>query len=404
MIYQLIHTVFLVLFVYLFAGCLYLLVFAIAGRWARKRLDPPGSSKKRVAVLIPCYREDPVILNTVQQALSHDYPASCYQIMVIADSMQAGTVHQLRKLPITVLEVAFETSTKARSLHAALAHLPAHQSDIVFLLDADNVMQTGCLQKINAAFHQGSRAVQCHRVAKNTDRPVALLEAVSEEINTNIFRRGQAALHLSAAPAGSGMAFETGLFKALFSDPAILGSVAEDRDIDMQLMMQGIHMDFIDDAYVLDEKVSTARVFENQRIRWFEAQITHVRRLLEGRRGRSKYKVLYYNQLLRNLLLPRLFYLILMVVIGGLLGLQAVTGVSILYPPAGWWLAWMGIVGAIFLISIPRRFITKKTARAAGYVPVLALAALKSLLKIKRNRKEFLHTSKSIILDDKNRT
>lgn len=403
MIYQLIHTTFLVLFAYLFAGCLYLLVCAVAGRWGRKRTDPnPRPTKKRVAVLIPCYREDAIILDTVQRALIHDYPASCYQIVVIADSMQAGTVQQLRKLPITVLEVAFSTSTKARSLHAALTQLPDCQYDIVLILDADNVMQAGCLEKISAAFYRGCRAVQCHRIAKNTDQPVALLEAVSEEINTNIFRRGQAALRLSAAPAGSGMAFEMDLFKTVFSDPRILDSMAEDREIDMQLMMQGIHMDFIDDAYVLDEKVSNARVFENQRTRWFEAQLTHVRRLLEGPMRRSKYRMLYYNQLLRNLLLPRLFYLVLMVVIGSMLGLQAITGIPILYPATGWWIAWEGMVGTIFFISIPRRFFTKQTARAVGWVPVLALAALKSLLKLRRNRKEFLHTSKSVLMDDKN--
>lgn len=55
-------------------------------------------------------------------------------------------------------------------------------------------------------------AVQTHRIAKNMNNDMALLDAVSEEINNTIFRLGHAKLGLSAALIGSGMAFRYDLF------------------------------------------------------------------------------------------------------------------------------------------------------------------------------------------------
>ena len=149
-------------------------------------------------------------------------------------------------------------------------------------------MAPGCLEKVNAAFHAGFEAVQCHRTAKNKNTAVALLDAMSEEININLFRRGPSLAGLSAAPIGSGMAFKTALVREIFSTQMILENPAEDREIDMQLMQRQIKMEFLDDALVYDEKVTNAGIFEKQRVRWLEAQVNHVRRFLmrtEKRRG-----------------------------------------------------------------------------------------------------------------------
>jgi hypothetical protein len=43
------------------------------------------------------------------------------------------------------------------------------------------------LKKINAAFEYDFIAVQGHRTAKNTNNSWAILDAISEEINNNIF-------------------------------------------------------------------------------------------------------------------------------------------------------------------------------------------------------------------------
>jgi cellulose synthase/poly-beta-1,6-N-acetylglucosamine synthase-like glycosyltransferase len=69
------------------------------------------------------------------------------------------------------------------------------------------------LQDIADAFDNGMEVVQAHRIAKNTDTSVALLDACSEEINNAIFRKGQVAVGFSANLIGSGMAFKYSWFK-----------------------------------------------------------------------------------------------------------------------------------------------------------------------------------------------
>jgi hypothetical protein len=52
---------------------------------------------------------------------------------------------------------------------------------------------------------------------KNTNNSWAILDAISEEINNNIFRKGHRVLGLSSAIIGSGMAFRYNYFKTLMS-------------------------------------------------------------------------------------------------------------------------------------------------------------------------------------------
>ncbi len=389
-----VQIIFALLFVYLAAGTLYLLVLALAGRFGRlPDLDGPVDSKKRIAVIIPSYKEDNIIVHTATEAARHNYPAGFFQVLVVADKLQPETVAALRQVPVQVLEV--DANMKSRSVNAAFGLLNAADFDIAMILDADNIMEAGCLEKVNAAFVKGAKAVQCHRTAKNQHTPVAVLDAISEEININLFRRGPAVLHISAAPIGSGMAFEFDLLKSIFSLDDILNNPGEDREIDIQLMKRGIPMQFINDAYVYDEKVASAGVFEKQRVRWLEAQVNHIRRFANDDMKDCPRTAVYYNKYFQNLLLPRLLFIMVFGLQAGLLLVQWLSGTHFMAPPAPWWLGLMITYAAVLLISVPRRFYNPATLNAVLHVPSLMWAMVKALLKIKSGRKEFLHTPKS---------
>lgn len=66
--------------------------------------------------------------------------------------------------------------------------------DVAMILDADNVMEQGVLYQMNEAFNHGFLAVQGHRMAKNLNTDFAILDAISEEINNKIFRKGHRVL------------------------------------------------------------------------------------------------------------------------------------------------------------------------------------------------------------------
>jgi cellulose synthase/poly-beta-1,6-N-acetylglucosamine synthase-like glycosyltransferase len=390
---QLLFGVSLLLFLYLAGGTAYLFLLACAGRFGKKPLFPSYPSKKKMLLLIPSYKEDNIIVDTARKAYQHNYPRGHFQVLVIADKLQPQTVQQLKDIPVEVLEV--DQDMKSRSIHQAITQKSDGEFDLAVILDADNVMGDGCLEKINSAFQQGDQAVQCHRTAKNKQTTVALLDAISEEINVNLFRRGPARLHLSAAPIGSGMAFGFSLLRDIFSTDEILQNPGEDREIDVQLMKRGIAMEFIDEAFVYDEKVANARVFEKQRIRWLEAQAHHVRRLFYPDLKQVPKTKIYYHKLVQNLLLPRVLFLLVFSGLFVVLLAQWYFRVALLFPGPLWWLGCMGVFALTLAISIPAKYYSLRTLQALLYVPILMVSMVKALFKMKKNRKEFLHTPKS---------
>jgi len=386
-------------FIYFAANTLYLFVIAVCGRLIKGEKFKIQSDKFQIAVLIPCIREDRIIVDTAQQAISHDYPFSRFTVTVIADKLKSESIDELRQIPVEVLEV--NLSMKSRSLHVALESPTVINSDIVMILDADNIMAPGCLEKINAAFHAGYKAVQCHRTAKNKNTSIAMLDAMSEEININLFRRGPSVAGLSAAPIGSGMAFNTALIREIFSTDEILENPGEDREIDMQLMRRHIKMEFLDDALVFDEKVASATVFEKQRVRWLEAQVNHVRRFFDQDMKMAQKTFLFYNKFFQNLLLPRVLTLVVFFILLVTLLVQFQFQLPLLEPAPWIWIAMMSLYFLTLLISIPRHFYSMQTIVALSRVPLLMVSMIRAVFQMKKKRREFIHTPKSFTSQEK---
>jgi cellulose synthase/poly-beta-1,6-N-acetylglucosamine synthase-like glycosyltransferase len=398
-LYTFIHIVSWLLFIYFAANTIYLFCIALCGRLIKGKKFGWQTNKSRIAILIPCFREDHIILDTAFQAKFHDYPESFFSVTVIADKLKPESIAELRDIPVEIIEV--NLSMKSRSLHAALESPTVVNSDLVMILDADNIMAPGCLEKVNAAYHAGFLAIQCHRTAKNKNTAVALLDAVSEEININLFRRGPSRAGLSAAPIGSGMAFETKLLREIFSSKEILENPAEDREIDMQLMRRDIKMEFLDDALVYDEKVTNAGVFELQRVRWLEAQVNHVRRFFDPDMKKAQKTLLFYNKFFQNLLLPRVLTLMVFCILIVSIFVQQLFQIPLLNPKPPVWIAMMGLYYLTLLISIPLSFYSLQTMIALSRVPLLMLSMMRAVLQIKKRRSEFIHTPKSFTSEGK---
>jgi cellulose synthase/poly-beta-1,6-N-acetylglucosamine synthase-like glycosyltransferase len=398
--YLIVHIFGWAVFLYFAANTLYLFIIALCGRLIYPRKFKRQEIKHRIAVLIPCFREDRIILDTAKKAFLHDYPQSRFFVTVIADKLKPETVQALKRIPVEVLEVNLDM--KSRSLHAALETDSVRDSEIVVILDADNIMEPGCLEKVNAAFHAGFEAIQCHRTAKNKNTAVALLDAMSEEININLFRRGPALAGLSSAPIGSGMAFKTDLIREIFSTEEILENPGEDREIDMQLMTRRVKMEFLDDALVYDEKVASATVFEKQRVRWLEAQLNHVKRFFDADMKKAQKSIHFYIKFFQNLLLPRVLTLVVFCIILVFLIVQVVFKIPFLEPPPLIWVLMMSMYFVTLFISIPLSFYSVETLAALSKVPLLMISMVRAVLQMKKKRTEFLHTPKSFTSDDKN--
>lgn len=388
----------ILLFLYIGFNVLYVLIFSIAGLTRKQPKYSAVVHKKKFVILIPSYREDQIILETARQVIAQDYPKSLFDVVVIADQLQQQTLSLLSQLPIRLIKVSFEKSTKAKSLKYALQQLPDNQYDIAMILDADNIMGPGCLEKINHAFQGEYEMVQLHRTAKNRNTPTAVLDAASEEINNHIFRRGHRALGLSSALIGSGMAFNYVDFKTLMLETDIENNPGEDREIFLELTRKGKICEYIEDAMVYDEKVQSGQVLEKQRTRWISAQLQYARRFWISEFSKTfTYNIHYFDYALQTLLLPRVimlttsfFLFILNVSVYFLTGSGTYPGVI------SWAMLFLGCILSLS-ISIYPYISVKEFWIALNSLPGTVGSFFSALLKSRSNQKEFIHTPKEFI-------
>lgn len=392
----------LLLFVLLAINGLYLLVYSLASLRPLRRLDAPDGCdaalassprKHRFALLIAAYREDAVIRSTVAQCLRQDYPRELYDVVVISDHMQPSTNEALRTMGATLLQVDFEKSTNTKSLRFALEALPQHVYDLALIVDADNIIPTDYLTRLNAAFARDEvMAVQTHRVAKNLNTTMAYLDAISEEINNSIFRHGHNALGMSSALIGSGMAFRYDLFRELMLSNTSVGGF--DRVLEMKLLYRRIFIYYMPDLCIKDEKIQQTHNFYNQRRRWLAAQYDSfaefLHKLPSALRARNWD---FCDKLFQQAALSRVL----------LLGFVFVIALLTLLLQPAWALKWwvlLGVVALALACAIPRRYYTWRLLRAVCLVPWSFLLMAANLFRMKEARHRFIHTTHGIPASD----
>ncbi|MEL6916663.1 MAG: glycosyltransferase [Bacteroidota bacterium] len=386
------------LVLYLGTAALYILIFSVAGLFTTKRLFSVSKPiSRRYAVLIPGYKEDAVIIAVAQQALNQDYPTTLFDVVIIADSFEPSTLKELRKLPITLVEVSFESSTKSKALNKAMQTI-GDSYDVALILDADNVMEPNFIRKIDSAFDTGFKVVQGHRVAKNTNTSFAILDAISEEVNNHIFRKGHRALGFSSALIGSGMAFEYTFFKSTMAHINAVGGF--DKELELTLLRDGEKIDYVHDALVFDEKTQKAAVFAKQRKRWLSAQFIYFRRFIgSGLRElflRGNFD--FFDKVYQMIAPPRVLLAGTVVIITALYAVVYGIGQStLLSVPWKLWLIICLTTVMAFTLAIPLTFYSFKTLKALLTLPKAFALMFLSLFKLKGANKKFIHTQHGTI-------
>ncbi|HPE56798.1 MAG TPA: glycosyltransferase [Bacteroidales bacterium] len=389
------QILFAAIFIYLTFSGGYFFIFSIAGLFYK---DPKGKGVKQhhMAVMIPGYKEDSVIIDVAKDALRQDYPQQCYDVIVIADSFTESTLSKLRELPIKVLEVSFENSTKSKSINKAFEQLPENY-DLVVILDADNQMERTYLSQVNRQFDGKTKIVQTHRIAKNLNNNLAILDAISEEMNNHAFRKGHRVLGLSAALIGSGMAFEYNFFKDHMAKIKAIGGF--DKELELKFTSEGEQISYLNSALVFDEKVQKSQVFTGQRRRWLSAQFLYFARSIGPAflALLTKGNIDYFNKSIQMALMPRVLLIGLTFILALLSLLLNILPVPEwimmwIYPGILFWQALFAMVVVAVIAAIPHKFYNFKTLQAVLSLPKGFLLMARSLISIGGANKKFIHT------------
>nr|WP_129733748.1 glycosyltransferase [Parabacteroides goldsteinii] len=385
---MILHWLEIILFVVAVLNVVYLLIFSIASHLHLERNGSLSSVTKRIAILIPAYKEDRVIMECVASCMNQNYPTDKYDIVVISDRMKEGTDQILSSLPIELVNVHFENSTKAKALNFAMDQI-GDLYDIAVVLDADNVIYADFLQNINNFFSTpGVRIVQAHRKAKNLNTNLSVLDAVSEEINNSIFRLGHATMGLSAALIGSGMAFNYTLFKEIMLSINAVGGF--DRALELSLIKEGEKIYYLQDVDVLDEKVQSHANFSDQRRRWLSAQLHYlVEFIADVPNAIKKGNWDFCDKIFQQMSIPRIILL-------GVIFIISLVFSFIKWTIAlKWWILFLILVLALSL-AIPRTLLNKRLFVALFELPYSFLLMFCNLFRLKGANKKFIHTSHGV--------
>ena len=385
MFWSYIHILDLLLWAFMTISVAYITFYALVSLFSRKGIktvDVPESPESTFLVLFPAYSEDRVIVGSVKKFLLQNYPQDKYHVAVISDHQQESTEHLLSDLPVTVLRPVFEKSSKAKALQYAISEVYG-QYDYVVVLDADNIVETDFLHRLNILLKEGYKAVQCHRCAKNSDSSVSVLDGVSEEINNTLFRKAHNLIGLSSALIGSGMCFDYSWFS---SHVTKLTTAGEDRELEVFLLREGIYIKYADDIHVFDEKVSSADNFQRQRQRWMSAQVncflSMLRHLPEAV---IRLNINYIDKTIQQMLIPRSMLLLF------LLFMSLVMSAAAPWWSIKWW-SLLVLTGLSLFLAIPARLRTKSVFSKVGTLLRLSIKMARNVRHIDHKNEDFIHT------------
>ncbi|MCX6054721.1 MAG: glycosyltransferase family 2 protein [Chloroflexi bacterium] len=321
----------------LIVGYLLLLTFGAFFRKARILLKEKPSTD--FAILIPAHNEERLLPELLANLKKQNYPDERMAIFVVADNCSDQTATLARQMGAAVFERADPTrSGKGYALNWLLAQIKLGSNrlfDAYVIFDADTVVSPDFLRVMDARLGHAEKVIQGYYAVRNPDRSsgVALRYAALAVLH---FLRplGRGKFGGSAGLKGNGMCFQSSLYERF----SWSGSVTEDIEYHMTLILSGERVAFAPDAVLEAEMPGTLKSSTTQNVRWESGRLEMAKKyipllLRKMEKGRL---FLYFDAIMEHLIPPTALIAILLgfsLVLGGLSGMFG----------QGWTLFWIAV-------------------------------------------------------------
>ncbi len=385
------ETILILFIMYFCISYLYTLIMTVFSLFYKEVKAVKTKNKYKYSIVIPAYKEDHVIAETVLTAVRQQYNKDLYKVYVIADQLKEITKKLITELGAVVINVEFDKSTKVKSLNR-YAELYGNESDYTILLDADNCIEPIFLSEINDKINiSKADVIQVQRKSKNHNNGISFLDAFSEFANTAILSKGPNLLKLSSKLSGSGMILKSSIFSELIS--TMNGISGFDKEMELKLTKSKVFINYFDSPFVLDEKLENASQIKTQRSRWIYAQFDYLRKFFK-----SGLKAIFTGQLDHA---HKVFQLALPPRVLGLLVLIMLNTLSFLLSTNQFLLSINLITDLLFIISYLILYIqfSKNHKIPKGTLVEIFKVVMGYILTVKYYKKagkEFLHTKHNI--------
>ncbi|HWZ12501.1 MAG TPA: glycosyltransferase, partial [Acidobacteriaceae bacterium] len=262
-------------------------VFAVIDRLRKRKSHLPEEFEPQVAVVIPAYNEETVIVRTIRSVLQSSY--AFLRVIVVDDGSTDRTFDVAREAyraeiasgRLTVMTKP--NAGKAEALNFALQHI---HEDFYVGIDADTVIAPDAISKMIPHFADAEiGAVAGNAKVGNRINLWTRWQALEYITSQNFERRALDLFGVVTVVPGAIGAWRTAPVKAAGGYP--LNTVAEDADLTMSLLEQGYKVVYEDHALAFTEAPATARGLMRQRFRWsfgiLQAVYKHKRAFLKNK-------------------------------------------------------------------------------------------------------------------------
>ncbi len=243
-------------------------IFAVIDRLRRPHRQASPGFNPRVAVLIPSYNEEKVIVRTIRSVLNSDYPN--LHVIVIDDGSKDRTAEvareayeaEIRAGRVKVLEKP--NGGKAAALNFALDQI---DEEIYVGIDADTVIAADAVSKLIPHFEDPTiGAVAGNAKVGNRVNLWTRWQALEYITSQNFERRALDLFNVVMVVPGAIGAWRTAAVKKAGCYP--VNTVAEDADLTMSLLEQNLKVVYEDRSLAFTEAPINATGLMRQRFRW----------------------------------------------------------------------------------------------------------------------------------------
>jgi cellulose synthase/poly-beta-1,6-N-acetylglucosamine synthase-like glycosyltransferase len=252
-------------------GLARLLFLAVLALWQRIRepyRDPPlldPADGPVISVLIPCFNEEKVIVQSVTRILASNW--TNLEVIVLDDGSKDATASVVRKAFANEPRVelmSFENGGKARALNRGLART---RGEIIVALDADTLFPPDTLGRLARWFvDERVGAVAGNAIVGNRLNLITRWQALEYVTAQNLERRALAALGAVTVVPGAVGAWRRSVLLSLGGYPA--DTLAEDQDLTLAVQRAGWRVEFDASARAYTEAPDTVDGLLKQRFRW----------------------------------------------------------------------------------------------------------------------------------------
>jgi cellulose synthase/poly-beta-1,6-N-acetylglucosamine synthase-like glycosyltransferase/peptidoglycan/xylan/chitin deacetylase (PgdA/CDA1 family)/spore germination protein YaaH len=243
-------------------------IFAVIDRLRKPHSQASPGYNPRVAVLIPAYNEETVIVRTIRSVLNSDYKN--LHIIVIDDGSLDRTFDVAREAYAAeiaagrVQVLSKPNGGKAAALNYALDRMT---EEVYVGIDADTVIAADAISKLIPHFEDPRiGAMAGNAKVGNRVNLWTRWQALEYITSQNFERRALDLFHVVTVVPGAIGAWRTAPVKAAGGYP--LNTVAEDADLTMNLLEQGYKVDYEDRSLAYTEAPIDVQGLMRQRFRW----------------------------------------------------------------------------------------------------------------------------------------